>query len=87
MDLIVNGGQHIVDVEISATPTLDVNITLNEKYKGEYEVTPTVDGGTLQTANKFLENDINIKPIPFYEVSNNFDGQTIYIAKELNYGD
>lgn len=91
MDLIVNGGKPVIDVKISTTPSIDVNITPNgisvEKYKGEYEFTPTVDGGTLETANKFLEDDVHIKAIPFYEVSNQFDGETIYIAKELNYGD
>lgn len=52
-------------------------------YKGDYSVTPTVDGKTLKTAQTFLEEDIKIKKIPYFEVSNNSGGDTVYIGNEV----
>lgn len=87
MDLTI-GVSPIIDVEISsATPEIEISLTSAQhtykKYDGEYDVTPTVDGQTLKTANKLMEQDVNIRAIPFYEVSNAFDGETVYIAKEI----
>lgn len=53
-----------------------------EPYEGQYEVTPTVEGLTLETANKYMSDDVTVKAIPTYEVSNNAGGTTFYIAKE-----
>lgn len=52
-------------------------------YEGDYTVTPTVDGKTLKTAQTFLEEDIKIKKIPYFEVNNNSGGNTVYIANEV----
>lgn len=52
-------------------------------YEGSYEVTPTVDGETLKTAQTFLEKDIKINKIPYFEVNNNSGGNTVYIANEV----
>lgn len=79
----------IVDITIGvASPNINISLVpINShdipKYDGEYEFTPTVDGGKLRTANKLMEQDVNIKAIPFYKVSNAFNGETIFIAKEL----
>lgn len=54
-----------------------------DPYTGEYEITPTVDGQTIPTAQKFMTDDMIIKAIPFYNVSNTSGGSTVYIAKEL----
>lgn len=54
-----------------------------EYYKGDYDVIPTVDGVVLQTKDKYLEKDVNVKPIPHYETSNTSGGTTIYIASEV----
>lgn len=40
-------------------------------YKGEYEVTPKETQQVLQTKNKSMADDITVKEIPTYEVSNN----------------
>lgn len=50
-------------------------------YDGEYAITPSVAAQTLETANKTLREDIEINPIPYYDVSNEF-GRTIYIGGE-----
>lgn len=52
-------------------------------YEGEYEVTPTVDGLSLATRQKYMTEDVKIHAIPFFEVSNQAGGNTIYIAGEI----
>lgn len=51
-----------------------------EVYAGDYEVTPQVSSQTLETAGKRMEDDVQIKAIPIYSVSNNSGGATFYIA-------
>lgn len=51
-----------------------------ERYRGDYEVTPTADGLTLPTEKKLMTNNLEVNPIPFYQVGNNSGGQTIYIG-------
>lgn len=54
------------------------------KYTGEYSVTPEVDTvQTLDTAGTYLTEDVTIKAIPDYEVSNEAGGNTFIIGKEL----
>ena len=55
-------------------------------YKGDYDVTPRVDAQTLLTAQKFLDEDIKIKKIPYYEISNSSGGDTVYIAAQATLG-
>lgn len=52
-------------------------------YDGDYTVTPKVEKQELVTRQKFLTEDVKIKEIPFFEVSNNEGGQTVFIGKEL----
>lgn len=54
-----------------------------ESYEGEYEVTPKVLSQTLPTAKKLMKDDVMIKAIPYFDVSNHAGGQTIYIGSEL----
>lgn len=60
-----------------------VNISEYADYDGAYSVTPTVGGETLPTKEKVMREDLEVRPIPFYETSNNSGGTTVYIAKEL----
>lgn len=54
------------------------------KYDGAYEVTPRADAETtLHTAKKFMDSDVTVKQIPYFETSNTADGETIYIASEV----
>lgn len=53
------------------------------KYEGTYDVTPKVEEQTLPTAEKFLEKDVTIKKIPYFEVSNTSGGDTVYIGNEV----
>ena len=54
-----------------------------QKYEGTYSVTPsTADAQTLPTAEKYLENDITVQKIPYYEVDNSSGGTTVYIGSD-----
>lgn len=48
-------------------------------YNGEYEVTPDEEEQTLFTKNKSMKDDVIIKAIPTYEVSNS-TGTTFIIG-------
>ena len=52
------------------------------RYSGKYEVTPTVNGEVLETANKMMVDDVTIHAIPYQEVPNIHGGKTITIAYE-----
>lgn len=54
-----------------------------DPYAGDYTVTPKVDAQTMPTKNKVMLDDVTIREIPIYEVSNNSGGRTVYIAKEV----
>ena len=52
-------------------------------YEGSYTATPKVNEQTLPTRKKFLEEDVTIKKIPYFEVGNNSGGETVYIGNEV----
>lgn len=54
-----------------------------DPYMGDYEITPKVDAQTMPTAQKLMTQDVTIKAIPYFNVSNNSGGSTVYIAKEV----
>lgn len=52
-----------------------------ETYAGTYTVTPsTTDAVTLQTAQMLMENDVTVQKIPFFDVTNEGGGSTVYIG-------
>ncbi|MGN1249166.1 MAG: hypothetical protein ACI4XW_03735 [Candidatus Spyradocola sp.] len=54
-----------------------------ETYDGTYAVTPTPSGMVLPTARRMMREDLTVKAIPYYKVSNTGGGDTVYIGKEL----
>ena len=52
-------------------------------YEGPYSVTPKVEAQSLATAEKFMDGDVTVQAVPFYAVSNDRGGNTVYIAKEI----
>ena len=52
-------------------------------YMGEYKITPKVDAQTIPTAQKYMTDDMKIKAIPYFETSNDYDGETVYIGSEV----
>lgn len=53
------------------------------KYKGDYDIVPEVEEQILPTKNTLMADDITIKSIPFFSVSNSSGGDTVYIAEEV----
>jgi hypothetical protein len=60
-----------------------VQNTNAEYYKGNYIVTPNIDEQTMDTNGKMMSDDVTIKAIPFFNVSNNAGGKTVYIGREI----
>lgn len=54
--------------------------SVGETYKGEYEVIPSVLEQTLETKNKYLTNNVTVTTIPFSKVSNTSGGNTVTIG-------
>ena len=54
-----------------------------EEYKGSYEVTPKVEAQTIPTKDKVLIEDMTIKAIPIFKVSNTTGGNTVFIGNEV----
>lgn len=52
-----------------------------EDYIGSYSVTPMDISQTVSTNDKHLTDDIVVKAVPFFEVDNLHDGQTIIIGE------
>ena len=53
-------------------------------YSGSYEVTPKAyDEQILETAHKYLTQDVTVHEVPYYVTSNPL-GETVYIASEVN---
>ena len=73
--------QEPVDVQVDAVtriPAGDVPV-----YDGPYEAIPKVEAQTLPTENKLMLEDISVRAIPYFNVSNPAGGNTIYIANEV----
>lgn len=55
-----------------------------EVYSGEYEVVPLTNSEQiLKTASKLLSRDVVIAKVPYFETSNDSNGKTAYIGKEV----
>jgi len=49
-------------------------------YGGPYEVTPKLSQQALETEGTFMKEDVIVKEIPIYVVSNNSGGTTVIIG-------
>lgn len=49
-------------------------------YEGVYEVTPRIVPQILETASRSMESNVTIQAIPYYEVDNVYQGQTVIIG-------
>lgn len=54
-----------------------------QEYTGPYEATPKVTAQTLPTKDKLLAQDVTVKEIPYFDVSNTSGGSTVYIGNEV----
>lgn len=58
-------------------------VSSNELYTGSYEVIPSNAESTLQTAKKLMKNDVTVRAIPYFCISNPSGGNTVYIGGEI----
>ena len=71
--------------ENSIRVTISTSSISRPNYDGDYSITPSINEQTLNTKNKLMVDDLNIKKIPYFQTSNEY-GDTIYIGKEVDYG-
>ena len=72
--------QGAVSVRITGTAVVDA-----PEYAGPYDITPLFSTQTLPTAKRLMQQDVTIKKIPQYEVSNDY-GTTLILGDEY-YGE
>lgn len=56
-----------------------------ETYSGPYEVTPQIVSQTLDTKEKYMDDNVSIKSIPYFDVGNTSGGSTVYIGTEIEF--
>ena len=76
------GGTTIYKPAEMAAAIRDIQM-VGEPYDGPYDVTPKVMAQTLSTAKKLMRDDVSVRAIPYFDVSNPAGGNTIYIANEV----
>lgn len=57
--------------------------SIQDQYDGPYEIIPKTEPQILSTREKTMMDDVTVREVPYFEVSNQFGGNTVYIAKEL----
>ena len=74
----------VKDERISMTVESAVLVgAFGQIYDESYDITPTVEGLTIDTENKYMMDDVNVNPIPFFSVGNDSGGNTVYIGSEV----
>lgn len=66
---------------VKLPPVAEEPETDAEVYEGPYEVRPTPGGETMQTEGKLMKDDVTVQPIPYFVVSNDAGGETVYIGE------
>lgn len=81
-------GKYVMKGTLSGIESLNGSICVTKEYNtysGDYKVVPKASGSqVLQTANKILKEDILVTEVPYWETSNESNGTTAYIAKEVD---
>ena len=80
----------MVYVNVLKTPSVTVRIggeiigiDFSEHYDGPYEIIPDFEIQTLETADKKMDNDVTVHPIPVHRTTNPY-GTTVYIGGLLD---
>lgn len=69
--------QSAVRVDVTGTTVVGA-----PEYSGPYDITPLFTAQVLPTAKRLMQQDLTIKKIPQYEVSNDSSGYTLIIGEE-----
>lgn len=77
-----------IEAELGSIPQIEaelgparITVTEGEDYTGDYTVIPALEQQSLKTKNKVMRDDVTVKAIPLYRVSNSAGGMTISIGK------
>lgn len=54
-----------------------------DAYEGNYTVVPKAEAQELLTKKKYMDDNVTITAIPYFDVANPSGGQTIYIGSEV----
>lgn len=73
--------QQLIPTEFKNTQVVHDKLDI-ELYTGSYDITPKINAQTLNTANKYMTEDVSVRAIPFYSVDNVQKGQTIIIGAD-----
>ena len=68
---------------ITASFQIPEAVETRQKYDGEYIVIPKTEQRVLETKDMVMNDDLLVKAIPFYEVSNAAKGETIIIGGKM----
>ena len=82
---VLFGNREQFDVTFSDNQSFDVdfgNTATITPYTGTYDVIPKVKGQVLETKEKYMNDDVTVYGVPYFETSNE-SGTTVYIAGEL----
>ena len=77
---VLNGKIVDATLKLKARVQLPASVTA-DAYDGDYEVLPAVDAKKLETKHKFMQDNVTVLAIPYYEVSNDQNGFTAIIAE------
>lgn len=75
----MEGSRVGLDLEFQALQT----VPISDVYAGPYTATPSAREQVLPTAKLIMSDDLTIKEIPFFEVSNTAGGSTVYIGGNI----
>lgn len=77
---VLNGKIVDATLKLKARVQLPASVTA-DVYDGDYEILPAVDAKKLETKHKFMQDNVTVLAIPYYEVSNDQNGFTAIIAE------
>lgn len=79
--------EEYIVIEIEKEDENEIELMLEEEgsgeypvYTGKYEITPSLETQTLETAYRVLTSNVVIAPIPSNYGKISYDGSTLYIT-------
>ena len=88
LDITFEQAPAILQADFAGDETMSIDfgeilaVPDSDWYEGIYTVTPSAAGKVLPTAQKRMHNDVTVRPIPYFSVSNAAGGNTICIGGE-----
>ena len=88
IEMVVSTSDPEIHMEIVTNPEYEMTaegfISISgDHYQGEYVVTPRRDEEiVLETAEKYMDDDVTVLKVPYYVTSIESGGETAYIAQE-----